>query len=246
MKKENELAVMLEAQDMFSKANYLIENKMVPSGIKKPEEIVTIINMGQQLGMDPITALNSMHVIQGNIAIKSSVIPGLLARAGISVKLIKDYEPVMVSKPLYLKDKDGKILPPDEDGNFKYYRNPDGSVAYKDEQVRFGNENEHLEYVTTIEFKRFYPALNETVTSEYSFYWSDCVKTEWHKKDNWKKLPRFMMYARCVVRGARGVASDIIGGLYDTHEVVEFTRADYTIDPKTNDAIPTSYEEVED
>ena len=55
-----------------------------------------------------------------------------------------------------------------------------------------------------------------------------------------------MMYARCVVRGARGVASDIIGGLYDTHEVVEFTRADYTIDPKTNDAIPTSYEEVED
>lgn len=183
MKKENELAVMLEAQDMFSKANYLIENKMVPSGIKKPEEIVTIINMGQQLGMDPITALNSMHVIQGNIAIKSSVIPGLLARAGISVKLIKDYEPVMTSKPAFLKDKEGKILPPDDDGNFKYYRNPDGSVKMLEEQVRFGNENEHLEYVTTIEFKRFYPALGETVTSEYSFYWSDAVKTEWHKKD---------------------------------------------------------------
>lgn len=53
-----------------------------------------------------------------------------------------------------------------------------------------------------------------------------------------------MMMARCVIRGARGVAGDIIGGLYDTHEVVEFTKAEFTIDPKTNDAIPPSeYEE---
>ena len=47
-----------------------------------------------------------------------------------------------------------------------------------------------------------------------------------------------MMYARCVVRGARGVASDVIGGLYDTHEVVEFSKAEFTIDAN-NDAIPT-------
>ena len=46
-----------------------------------------------------------------------------------------------------------------------------------------------------------------------------------------------MMYARCVVRGARGVASDVIGGLYDTHEVVEFTKAEFTVDGN-NDAIP--------
>ena len=46
-----------------------------------------------------------------------------------------------------------------------------------------------------------------------------------------------MMYARCVVRGARGVASDIIGGLYDTHEVVEFTKAEFTVDGN-NDAVP--------
>lgn len=246
MSKSNELVGINTTQDMFDMATYLIDKKLVPSSIKKPEDVVAIINMGRHIGMEPQVALNSMHLIQGNIAIKSSVIPGLLATAGIAVELIKDYEPVMVSKPQFLKGEDGKTLPPDKDGNFKYYRNPDGSVAHKDEQVRFGPNNEYLEYVTTIRFHRFYKEMNKTISSDYSFYWSDAHAAGWTSKPNWKSLPRFMMYARCVVRGARGVGSDVIGGLYDTHEVVEFTRAEFTIDPKTNDAIPTSYEEVED
>jgi hypothetical protein len=222
--KNNELVAIENTKSMFDMAAYLIEKKLVPSGIKKPEDAVAIISMGRQIGMDPQVALNSMHLIQGNIAIKSSVIPGLLSTAGIAVELIKDYEPVMKSVPAYMKDAEGKAIV-DDDGNFKYYRNPDGSVIMKDEQVRFGVNKEHLEYVTTIKFHRYYKEMNKTISSDYSFYWSDAVSAEWHKKDNWKKLPRFMMYARCVVRGARGVGSDVIGGLYDTHEVVEFTRA---------------------
>jgi hypothetical protein len=235
-KKNNELSVMMDTETMFQKAQWMIDRKIIPSGIKKVEDVVTIINKGHQLDMDPLTALNSMHLIQGNVAIKSSVIPGLLAKAGIGVELIKDYEPVMKKVPAYLRGEDGKILPADKDGNFKYYKNPDGSIAYKDEQVKV---NGNPEYVTTIRFHRFYKDMNKTISSDYSFYWSDAVAAQWNKKDNWKKLPRFMMYARCVVRGARGVASDIIGGLYDTHEVIEFSKAEFTIDPKTNDAIPT-------
>lgn len=242
-KKNNELVVNTDLDNMFDIATMMIEKKMIPSSIKKPEDVVTIINMGKQLNMDPVTALNSMHLIQGNIAIKSSVIPGLLATAGIAVELIKDYEPVMKSIPAYMKGDDGKPLPADENGNFKYYKNPDGTVAYREEQVRFGPNNEHLEYVTTIRFHRYYKDMNKTISSDYSFYWSDCVAAQWHTKSNWKSLPRFMMYARCVVRGARGVGSDVIGGLYDTHEVVEFTKADFIIDPKTNDAIPIDGQE---
>lgn len=229
-----EITVMQEESTMFEKAQWMIDKKVVPSGIKKVEDVVTIVNKGQQLGMDPLTALNSMHLIQGNVAIKSSVIPGLLAKAGIGVELVKDMEPVMKRIPVYIKGDDDKPLPPDEDGNYKYIKDPEGNVQYKDVHVKVDG---HLEYVTTIRFHRFYPEMNKTIESEYSFYWSDCVSAEWHKKSNWKKLPRFMMYARCVVRGARGVASDVIGGLYDTHEVIEFSKVDYEID-SNKDAIP--------
>ena len=152
-KKNNELSVMMDTEAMFQKAQWMIDRKIIPSGIKKVEDVVTIINKGHQLEMDPLTALNSMHLIQGNVAIKSSVIPGLLAKAGIGVELIKDYDPVMKRVPAYLRGEDGKILPADKDGNFKYYKNPDGSIAYKDEQVKV---NGNPEYVTTIRFHRFY------------------------------------------------------------------------------------------
>ena len=112
-KKNNELSVMMDTEAMFQKAQWMIDRKIIPSGIKKVEDVVTIINKGYQLEMDPLTALNSMHLIQGNVAIKSSVIPGLLAKAGIGVELIKDYEPVMKKIPAYLRGEDGKILPAD-------------------------------------------------------------------------------------------------------------------------------------
>lgn len=238
-KKGNELSVINDdTVDMFARAKMMIDKNLIPSGIKKPEDVVVIVNMGNQLGMDPITAVNSMHLIQGNVALKSSVIPGLLAKAGVGVELIKDMEPVMKRTPAYMKDKDGKMMGADEDGNFKYYKDPDGNVAYKEEQVVVDG---HPEFVTTIRFYRYFKDMDKTISSDYSFYWSDAVAAKWVSKDNWKKLPRFMMYARCVVRGARGVASDVIGGLYDTHEVVEFSKADYVID-KNNDAIPIEQE----
>lgn len=180
--KDNQLAIVNEVQDMFAQAQSMIDNKLVPSTIKKPADIVTIINKGQQLGMDPLTALNSMHVIQGNVAIKSSVIPGLLAKAGVAVELIKDYEPVMDRKPSVMLDENKKPLL-DEDGNVRYYRGPDRDVLYKETHRTFGNNNQHKEYVTTIRFHRYYKDMNKTISSDYSFYWSDAVAAEWHKKD---------------------------------------------------------------
>lgn len=180
MAKSKELTVMHEEMNMFEKANWMIEKKIVPAGIKKAEDIVTIINKGEQLGMDPLTALNSMHLIQGNVAIKSSVIPGLLAKAGIGVELIKDFEPVIKKVPVYMKDDKGNILPPDENGNYKYIRTPEGEVQYKEVQVKVDDMDE---YVTTIRFHRYYKDMDKTISSDYSFYWSDAVKAGWHKKD---------------------------------------------------------------
>jgi len=52
-KKNNELSVMMDTEAMFQKAQWMIDKKIIPSGIKKVEDVVTIINKGQQLSMDP-------------------------------------------------------------------------------------------------------------------------------------------------------------------------------------------------
>ena len=70
--------------------------------------------------------------------------------------------------------------------------------------------------VTTIEFYR------GSITDVASFYWSEAVKAGWTTKDNWVKMPKFMMWARCLSLGANRIAPDKIQGMYTVEEVMDF------------------------
>jgi hypothetical protein len=202
-------------QNLFDKAQILIDKKMVPSSIKKPEEVVSIIQIGESLGMNPTTALNSIDLIQGAIALKAKVIPGLLAKGGVAIQVLKDYQPVIEQKkvPKFSINKDTKkkefIF--DDDNNPVFFTNPDGSFMIKEEIV---------DYVTEVRFKRYFPNIG-LVENDVEFKWSDAINAQWDSKPNWQKMPKYMMMARCITRGARIAASDIIGGLYDDLEVSE-------------------------
>ncbi len=78
--------------------------------------------------------------------------------------------------------------------------------------------NEVKDRVTTIEFYR------GKVTETTSFYWSDAVKAGWTTKDNWVKMPKHMMYARCLALGAQRIAPDKLLGLYTVEEMVDVTN----------------------
>ncbi len=78
--------------------------------------------------------------------------------------------------------------------------------------------NEVKDRVTTIEFYR------GKVTETTSFYWSDAVKAGWTTKDNRVKLPKHMMYARCLALGAQRIAPDKLLGLYTVEEMVDVTN----------------------
>jgi hypothetical protein len=201
-KDDKQVTVYQEGQEtlegLFNQAEFLINKKMVPATIKRPQDVVNIIQIGETLGMNPSTALNSIDMIQGNAAIKAKIIPGLLAKNGIAVKVIKDYEPIIEQKKIPMKDKDGKYMK-DSEGNFKFYTNPDGSLMYKDEII---------DRITTVQFKRHFPHIG-IVDNEIEFRWSDAVDAGWDSKPNWKKMPRYMMMARCMTRGARIVASEL-------------------------------------
>ena len=77
--------------------------------------------------------------------------------------------------------------------------------------------NDIKDRVTTIEFYR------GQIVDRASFFWSDAVKAGWTTKDNWIKMPRHMMYARCLALGAQRIAPDKILGLYTVEEMVDIT-----------------------
>jgi hypothetical protein len=79
--------------------------------------------------------------------------------------------------------------------------------------------NDIKDRVTTIEFYR------GQIKEVASFYWSDAVKAGWTTKDNWVKMPKHMMYARCLALGANRIAPDKILGLYTVEEMADITDA---------------------
>lgn len=76
--------------------------------------------------------------------------------------------------------------------------------------------NDVKDRVTTIEFYR------GKITEIASFYWSDAIKAGWTTKDNWIKMPKHMMYARCLSLGAQRIAPDKLLGMYTVEEVMDF------------------------
>ena len=80
-------------------------------------------------------------------------------------------------------------------------------------------EDGKSDFITTIEFYR------GRVTDRASFTWSDAVRAGWTTKDNWVKMPKHMMYARCLALGAQRIAPDKILGLYTVEEMVDITNA---------------------
>lgn len=208
-------------------AETLMEKKLVPSTIKSPHHILGIIKIGESLDMDPITALNSIDIIQGAYSIKAKMLAGLLTRNGVSIEVIKDFEPVYEEKIQYIteEDEEGNKMPVmDDEGRLKVYRDYDGSPKTKKKQV---------DNITTIRFKRHFPNIG-VVTNDVSVKWSDAVQAGWTNKPNWQKMPKYMMTARCLARGARLIASDLISGLYTDYETAEFTDANFDVDEDGN------------
>lgn len=214
-------------ENVIPRVEYLRENKLIPPSIKTTEQAIAIIQMGATLGMNEGVALQSLEYISGSLTIKAKIMGGLLSKNGIATRVVKDKEPVYktVLKPI-LKFKtleNGDVVPDtNSDGKPKYVLNEDGSVATREDKVL-------EDYVTTIVFKRYYEAINEVVENEVSFYWSDAVSAGWSTKSNWTANPRYMMYARCLTRGARMAAGDIVGGLYDNLEMLDVADTKYKV-----------------
>jgi len=92
---------------MLSDAQVLLDGKFVPSSIKTPQALVSIVKMGQELGMDTMASINNLVVIQGKPTLGIHAIGALLDKAGVEKQTIEDFVPIMGEEGT---DNAGKVV----------------------------------------------------------------------------------------------------------------------------------------
>jgi hypothetical protein len=103
-------------------------------------------------------------------------------------------------------------------GGVKFYTKEDGVYVYKDGSVtemRKDIAENPMDRRTTIVFIR------DCIEETCSFTWIDATGQGLNTKDNWKRMPKEMLYARCLAKGANRVGSDLLLGLYMTEELTD-------------------------
>jgi len=82
---------------------------------------------------------------------------------------------------------------------------------------------------TTIKFVR--DGMEELCT----FTWRDAELQGLTTKDNWKRMPREMLYARCLAKGANRIGADLLLGLYMTEELTDSLNVPETAVKRNDD-----------
>lgn len=101
-------------------------------------------------------------------------------------------------------------------GGVKFVTVDDGVFVYKGGKLEASTADEKpVDRRTSIQF--FRDGLQELCT----FTWKDAELQGLTTKDNWKRMPREMLYARCLAKGANRIGADLLLGLYNTEELAD-------------------------
>lgn len=78
-------------EEMMLWADTIIESGLLPESITEPEQVITIVQYGKELGLTPHSALNNLHVIAGRPVISASMLGALLKRAKKEWLITEDF-----------------------------------------------------------------------------------------------------------------------------------------------------------
>jgi hypothetical protein len=99
-----------------------------------------------------------------------------------------------------------------EDGLYVYKDGSTSPFATKGEEA---NPEKAVDRRTTIRFTR------DGIAEDVAFTWVDATKQDLTSKDNWKRMPKEMLWARCLSKGANRIAADLLLGLYSADEMYD-------------------------
>tara|TARA_B110000503_G_C7150715_1_gene415047 strand:+ start:147 stop:782 length:636 start_codon:yes stop_codon:yes gene_type:complete len=101
-------------------------------------------------------------------------------------------------------------------GGVKFITIEDGIWIYKNNSLSPTEPDERpIERRTTIKFFR------DGMEESCSFTWGDAKLQGLTTKDNWTRMPKEMLYARCLAKGANRIGADLLLGLYTTEELAD-------------------------
>lgn len=72
----------IRMDDLMALSTALLKSRMLPMSIRKPEQVMAIILRGRELGIGPMEALTSLHVIKGKVVSATQLMLALIYRSG--------------------------------------------------------------------------------------------------------------------------------------------------------------------
>jgi hypothetical protein len=104
-------------------------------------------------------------------------------------------------------------------GGIKFYTKEDGVYVYPDgstdNMAPKPDGTKPIDRRTTIIFMR------DGIEEVCSFTWKDAESQGLTTKDNYKRMPKEMLYARCLGKGANRIGADLLLGLYTAEEMAD-------------------------
>jgi hypothetical protein len=78
-------------EEVLQWAKNVLESGLLPDSIQTPEQVLTIVQHGKELGLTPHIALNNIHVIAGRPVVSSTMLGAMLKRRKIEWLIDEDF-----------------------------------------------------------------------------------------------------------------------------------------------------------
>jgi hypothetical protein len=217
-------------------AQELIEGKSKLVPYKSVGDVIVVLQAAKDFGIPISAAFQNLYAINGRASVGIHFIQARLLNAGVTYKIIKDFEPVY-------KYRARKV---DGGGDFDAYEvanNPDmfkivgiGAKLFEnrvdEDRINVIKLIQPVDRETVIEFTRIKEQADGShsiMTITETFKWADAVAADLAKRDVWQKYPKQMMYSRCFTNGAKKIGDDLILGLNEISEMCDLHHVDYDI-----------------
>lgn len=225
------------------------------TGINTPAMAIMLYNKAKELGIGWANAVSHMHLIKGKLGIDIHIVKAIMSRPGSGIRVVKleDYRPLYkyTDKSLTTTWTDdtlpedaqvvNKFSDPITAGKFPVIILP--TIIKDSKGAVIGDKIEPYDYRTKYKFIRKKRDIDGSYFTEErisSFSWLEAVQAQLpfdkagnlNPDSNWAKYRKLMIDTRAYTYGARDIASDLLLGAYETTELYDMNKEEYTISPE--------------
>ena len=197
--------------DFEAVSEKLLGSGFCPDYIDTPATMASILMLGKELNMSPMSALQNIINVQGKLSLTSAGMIALLRNHNMRLKIIDDFVPVL---------QEGPVDPEDPSK---------GTTMY------------HVDSKTTIELWEMWNGeiIKNPITVTWSELVNAATEGGTKNLPNtYRKYAKHMAYARCVSRLIRSVAADVLAGSnYTTIEIGMDENVDMQVINSTVDIV---------